>query len=88
MSKIREFIDKNKLSFIGNGSGINSSVCTIIGYSQFLELSQEDLEKELTPEIKKNSEVKKEIDRLWNYCDNSAYSSFWYTSKAKEQYHF
>ena len=85
-SKIREFIDENSLDF-KEGSR-NTDVTTVIGYSQFLGISRNDLENELIAEINEDSFIGEEIARLWNYCSTNNYSAFWGTKQAKKQYIF
>ena len=64
---IRKFINDNKLSF-AEGSR-NSTVTTLIGYSQHLGLSRVDLAIALKPEIDADKFIAEEIDRLWQYCE-------------------
>lgn len=86
MSKIREFIDNNGLSF--EEGNRNTTVVILIGYAQNLELSQNKLKAELVEEMDNDSFIQDEIDRLWEYCKNKNYKNFWSTPKAKELYKF
>jgi hypothetical protein len=85
-NKIREFIENNEVYF-EEGSR-NSSVIVLIGYSQFLELSKENLENTLVDEINADDEIQEEIDRLWNYCASNNYKKYWKTAQAKKDWQF
>ena len=86
MSKIREFIEKNDLSF-EDGSR-NFTMVTLMGFSQHLGLSQEDLESELVEEIAKDGVIQDEIDERWGYCDSNNYKKYWKTKEAKKDWSF
>lgn len=86
MSKIKEFIKNNDLSF-EEGSR-NTTVVILIGYSQFLGLTKIQLEEELDEQIEDDYFIQEEIDRLWEFCKNRNYKDFWVTEKAKEEYNF
>lgn len=86
MTDLRTFINENALSF--EHGNRNTTIVTLIGYSQHLGLNSEDLEKELEKEIENDSFIQDEINRIWNYCLNKDYKKFWNTNKAKELYKF
>ena len=83
---MKNFIKENKISF--NEGERNSSVTICIGYAQHLGVSKDDLRNELSRQIKKDVFIEKEIDRLWDYCDNKNYKLFWSNPDAKLQYKF
>ena len=83
---MKEFIKNNHLSF-GVGRR-NSTVTVLIGYAQHLKMSIDDLKAELAEQIKADSFIKEEIDRLWNYCKTNNYNNFWKSDEAKKQYKF
>jgi len=85
-NKIREFIEKNSLSF-EEGSR-NSTMVTLIGYAQHLGLSKEDLEEELSDEIDNDGVIQDEIDERWGYCERKNYKKYWTSDVAKTQYVF
>jgi len=85
-NKIRQFIQDNDLSF--EPGNRNFTMITLIGYSQFLELSKEDLEKELQEEIDEDSVIQEEIDRLWSYASSNNYAKYWKTTQAKKDWEF
>ena len=86
MSKIREFIEKNDLSF---EEGSRNSTCIIImGYAQHLGLSKEELEEELKEEIEADGVIQDEIDERWGYCSDNNYKKFWTSKEAGKQYIF
>jgi hypothetical protein len=86
MSKIRQFINDNNISFT---EGSRNTSCTIIiGYALHLGLSQTDLEAELQPEIKEDGFIQDELDRLFLYCLSNNYGKFWSSKAAKKQYKF
>jgi len=86
MNKLRKFINENELSFdYGNR---NSTVTTIIGFSQHLGLDLEDVETELEKEIDDDYFIQEELDRLWQYCANRNYKNYWSTPEAKNEYGF
>lgn len=83
---IREFINNNGLKFtVGNR---NTTVTTLIGYSQHLGKGKMELKKEIETEISEDSFINEEIDRLWNYCANNNYANYWTTAAAKSKYKF
>ncbi len=86
MSKIREFIKENSLSFV-EGSR-NTSCVIIIGYALHLGLTQTELEAELQPEIKEDGFILDELNRLFAYCLKNNYGKFWSSKEAKKQYKF
>ncbi len=86
MSKIREFIDNNKLSF--EEGNRNTTVVVLIGYAQHLGLTEEELDEELDKEYKEDWFIAEEVARLFDYCKNRNYKHFWSTPKAKELYKF
>ena len=86
MSKIKEFITNNNLS-LEEGSR-NSSIVTIIGFSQHLGLTRNDLENELMVEMNEDSFIGEEIARLFDYCNNRNYKNYWTTPEAKSKYKF
>lgn len=86
MSKIREFIEKNDLSF-EEGSR-NFTTVTLIGYTQHLGLSQEDLESELVEEITEDGVIQNEIDERWGYCESNNYKNYWKTKQAEKDWIF
>lgn len=83
---IRDFINENSISF--EPGSRNSSIVTLIGYAQFKGLTKEDLKLELVKEITRDSFIGEEIERLWNYCKDRNYKTFWNTEDAKMQYTF
>lgn len=86
MSKIREFIEKNDLSF---EEGSRNSTCIIImGYAQHLGLSKEELEEELKEEIEADRVIQDEIDERWGYCERNNYKKYWKTKEAKKDWSF
>ena len=85
-NKIREFIEKNGITF--EEGQRNAMVIVLIGYSQFLELSKENLENTLVDEINADDEIQEEIDRLWNYCASNNYKKYWKTAQAKKDWQF
>jgi hypothetical protein len=86
MNKLRNFINENNLSF-DEGSR-NSTVTIIIGYSQHLGLTLNDVENELKEEINEDSFIYDELYRLWDYCKNRNYKNYWSTPEAKNKYKF
>lgn len=86
MTKIREFIKNNEISF---DKGMrNSSVTTLIGFAQHLRLSKDGLKDELDDEIENDSFIEEEIDRLYTYCERNNYKDFWSTKASVKQYKF
>jgi hypothetical protein len=83
---LREFIEKNNITF--EEGKRNTSIVTIIGYSQYLELCKADLLETLREEILKDSFISEEIDRLWDYCYNRKYRNWWKTELAKSLYKY
>jgi|JI10StandDraft_1071094.scaffolds.fasta_scaffold229555_2 hypothetical protein len=83
---IETFIINNNISF--EKGNRNSSIVTLIGYSQHLNLNKEDLVSKLENQIKNDSFIEEEIDRIWNYCNSKNYKAFWSTNLAKSQYEF
>lgn len=86
MNRLRNFINENNLSF-DEGSR-NSTVTIIIGYSQHLGLTLNDVENELKEEINEDSFIYDELYRLWDYCKNRNYKNYWSTPEAKNKYKF
>ena len=86
MTEIKNFITENKITF--NPGERNSSIVTLIGFTQFKGLDIEDLENALEEEITQDSFLSEEIDRLWDYCKAKNYKDFWVTEQAKLQYTF
>jgi len=86
MSKIREFIENNDLSF--EEGNRNFTCVVLIGYAQHLGLSKEDLETELKEEIENDSVIQDEIDERWGYCERNNYKKYWTSDEAKTQYVF
>jgi len=84
--KIIQFIKNNNLEF--EEGTRNSTIIILIGYSQYLEMNQEELEEELEDIIIEDNFVKEEIERLWDYCKIKKYKDFWKTGTAKDQYKF
>lgn len=81
---MRKFINENNLEFkIGSR---NSTIVILIGYSQHLNWTKEQLEKELEKEIQEDLFLKEEINRLWSYCQAKNYKSYWVTEEAKKAY--
>lgn len=83
MSKIRNFINDNNLSFAEGNR--NTTITTLVGYSQYLELSKEDLLGELSNEIKADNFIEEEVERLWYYCKINNYKEYW-VSRGTTQY--
>jgi len=75
MSELRNFIKEKNLSF--KEGNRNTTVVTIIGYSQYLKLTKSDLKSELSNEIKLDNFIDEEIDRLWDYCKDNNYKNYW-----------
>lgn len=86
MSKIREFIDNNGLSF-EEGSR-NTTVVTLVGYAQHLGITENKLKAEVVDEIDADSFIGDEISRIWEFCKIRNYKDFWSTPKAKKLYKF
>lgn len=85
-NKIREFIEKNGITF--EEGQRNAMVIVLIGYSQFLELSKENLENTLVDEIDEDDVIQEEIDARWNYCASNNYKKYWKTAQAKKDWEF
>lgn len=83
---MKDFIKNNKLSF-KTGSR-NSTVTTLVGYSQHLGLTMSELKTELTSQINKDIFIAQEIERLWSYCSSRNYGNWWKTADAKLMYKF
>jgi hypothetical protein len=84
--KIKEFITNNNLSLeIGSR---NSSIVTIIGYAQYLGLTEGQLIEELDKEINEDSFIGEEIARLFDYCKTRKYKTYWLSPDAKSKYKF
>ena len=86
MIKIKQFIQDNDLS-LEEGTR-NSTIVTLIGYSQYLDLSKKQLEESLREEINNDDVIQEEIDRLWSYCKSNNYKKYWLSEIAKNQYKF
>lgn len=86
MTEIKNFITENNITF--QEGERNSSIVTLIGFAQFKGLDIEDLENALEEEIKQDSFLSDEIDRLWDYCKAKNYKDFWVKEQAKLQYTF
>ena len=86
MEKIKSFIKKNKLSF-DEGSR-NSTVVTLIGYSQYLGLDKVILLEALSDVISNDRFIEDEIERLWDYCNSRNYKNYWSTPAAKKSWKF
>jgi hypothetical protein len=86
MTDIKNFIEENNISFAQGER--NTSVVTLIGYAQHLELTRNELENELIAEINEDSFIGEEIARLWDYCKANKYKNFWKKQEAKVQYNF
>ena len=86
MEKIKSFIKKNKLSF-DEGSR-NSTVVTLIGYSQHLGLDKVILLECLSDTIENDNFIETEIDRLWDYCNSRNYKKYWDLPTAKKSWKF
>jgi len=85
-NKIREFIEKNSLSFEEGSRNFN--MVTLMGYAQHLGLSKEDLENELSDEIDNDGVIQDELDERWEYCSYNNYEKYWKTKQAKEDWSF
>lgn len=85
-TEVRKFIDKNKLTF-EEGSR-NSTMVTLIGFSQHLDWAKSDLETELEEEINEDPFLQDELDRLWGYCSTNNYKSYWSKPEAKKAWKF
>ena len=85
-NKIREFIEKNDLSF--EPGNRNYTCVTLIGYSQHLGLSKKDLEEELSNEIDNDDVIQDELDERWGYCESNNYKKYWTTKQAKKDWSF
>lgn len=83
---MRNFITENKLSF--KPGSRNSTITTLIGYSQFKELTCQELIDELNAEIINDVFILEEVNRLWDYCKARNYKSFWNSPEAVNQYSF
>lgn len=83
---MRDFINENSISF--EPGSRNTSIVTLIGYSQFKGFDKHALKEELATEIKKDSFISEEIDRLFDYCKAKNYKNFWKTAEAAENYTF
>lgn len=84
--KIKEFIKNNNLSL--EEGNRNSSLVVIIGFSQHLGLTRNDLENELMVEINEDSFISEEIARLFDYCKTKKYKNYWLSPEAKSKYKF
>jgi hypothetical protein len=85
MEKIKQFIKKNKLSF-DEGSR-NSTVVTLIGYSQHLGLDKVILIS-VIDSISTDPFFEEEVNRLWDYCNSRNYKNYWSTPAAKKSWKF
>jgi hypothetical protein len=83
---MRDFINENDLNFT-EGSR-NSTITTLIGFSQYKGLTKEELKLELVKEIARDSFIGEEIERLWDYCKARNYKNWWSTPEASLQYTF
>ncbi len=83
---MKNFIIENKLSF--EEGQRNTSIVTLIGFSQHLGLTIEQLKEELKEQIEVDIFVAQEVERLFTYCKDRNYKQFWKTPDAKIQYVF
>jgi len=86
MSTIKEFIENNGLSF--EKGNRNTTVVTLVGYAQHLNITENKLKAEIVDQIDNDSFIGEEISRIWDFCKNKNYKDFWSTPKAKELYKF
>lgn len=86
MSKIKEFIKQNKLSF--KEGQRNSTVTTLVGYSQHLGLTENKLRAEIVDQIDADSFIDEEVKRLWKYGVSKGYKNYWTTSVARKTWNF
>lgn len=86
MNRLRKFIEENDLDF--NEGSRNTTVVCLIGFSQHLGLTRNDLENELIVEMNEDSFIGEEIGRLWEYCKNRNYKDYWSKPIAKATYKF
>lgn len=86
MTKIREFIKENNLSFAEGNR--NSTITKLIGYSQYLNMEKSELEIELSSEIENDTFIKNEVDRLWDYCKIKKYKKIWEKIETKSIYKY
>lgn len=83
---IREFINNNNITF--EKGNRNSTIIILIGYSLYIDIEKEDLEKALEEEIKKDKFLKEEIDRLWTYCYDRNYDTPWRKGDYKSNFKY
>lgn len=86
MSKIKEFIKDNNLSF--EEGNRNTTVVILIGYAQHLGLTEEELDAELEEQYDEDYFIAEEVTRLFDYCKARNYKKYWATEEAKKKYKF
>jgi hypothetical protein len=86
MSQIKEFIKNNNLTF--EEGCRNTHVTIIIGYAQYLGLTEEELDEELSEQYDKDSFIAEEVTRLFDYCKSRDYKQYWKSDVAKATYKF
>lgn len=86
MSKIKEFIKENNLSF--EEGNRNTTVVILIGYAQHLGLTEEKLDEELQEQYDEDYFIAEEVTRLFDYCKARNYKNYWSTAAAKKAYKF
>lgn len=83
---MKEFIKNNNITFeVGKR---NNSVTICIGYAQYIEISKDELKKSLSKQIKADSFIEEEIERLWDYCDRNVYRNYWVGPEAHKLYKY
>jgi hypothetical protein len=83
---IDTFITNNTLNF-ADGSR-NTTVTILIGYALYLDMKRKELLETLDTQIKADSFIEQEVNRLWKYCKNKSYGKYWETTEAKNKYKF
>ena len=92
MEKLVKFIKENKLSFTGVGSELNSDCCIISGYADYCGITESE---EIEEAIKKahhrailSDDLKKELERVFEFAYGYNYGNYWKTDDAKLMYKF
>lgn len=89
--KILKFIKENELTFTGRGSGLNSSCTIICGYADYVGANQKVVEeaiKEHLGESRTSSDLRRELNKVYNFAATYNYGKWWTSEEAIRTYRF
>lgn len=88
LNKIQKFVKENSLSFVDDGSTLNSNCVILAGYACYIGEENPIAKLEADGFTSLSEKAVLELNRVFTYARGNNYAAYWKTPDAKLMYKF